>query len=303
MTLHSDRQSADAAGVRPGKILTFIGAKGMDVYNCSVPFQQDGKWFILGRVEPRGAMAQSWTFLFERTAPDTYTRVLDSYTYPLEDPYIKWIDGQWIVGGTNTVVVRGVWQSFRTYFYHGTSASDLRHFSSGPDGMKDIRLVPLGDKIGVFTRPSGKVGFTIVNNFLDLDPEQLVNAQEIPFVREGEYGGINDAHLLEDGKIGVIGHKAYDRPDDGHRTYLVTSAVFDPDTRVVSEQQVLATRANFPPADAMKFDTNQMYDVVFPSGIVPREDGKVDLYGGLCDACEGYITIDNPFAAHGGFCN
>ena len=44
----------------------------------------------------------------------------------------------------------------------------------------------------------------------------------------------------------------------------------------------------------------KLKDCAFTSGIVPRPDGRVDLYSGLCDCEEGRITIDDPFAAHGG---
>ena len=40
-------------------------------------------------------------------------------------------------------------------------------------------------------------------------------------------------------------------------------------------------------------------DTAFTSGIVMREDGKVDLYSGLSDALEGRCVIDYPFEGYG----
>ena len=43
------------------------------------------------------------------------------------------------------------------YFYRGTDLEDLVYFTTGPDYMKDIRLVDMKDgTIGVFSRPRNK---------------------------------------------------------------------------------------------------------------------------------------------------
>ena len=44
---------------------------------------------------------------------------------------------------------------------------------------------------------------------------------------------------------------------------------------------------------------NLMVDLCGLRGIIPREDGLVDLYSGVGDSDEGRITIDNPFAGEG----
>ena len=47
-----------------GRLLNFETNDGFDVYNCSVPFDYDGKTYIWGRVERRSDWASSVTLLF-----------------------------------------------------------------------------------------------------------------------------------------------------------------------------------------------------------------------------------------------
>lgn len=81
-------------------LLTFTGAEGFDVYNCSLPFAgTDGKRYLYGRVEDPKEWTNSMVWLFEETGKDTYRRVTDSITYQLEDPFLQRIHGELILGG------------------------------------------------------------------------------------------------------------------------------------------------------------------------------------------------------------
>lgn len=290
-------------------LLNFHGVEGSDVYNCSIPFIWNGKEYIYGRVERRNEWAASWVRLFEKTGKDDYTLVPGSMVYQLEDPYIQVIGNELVMGGTHVMKESDKYTTYFGYFYRGTALNDLRYFTTGPNRMKDIRLVPLKDgRIGVFSRPNGRaieekygsgsiIGFTIINDLNELTAAVIENAPAIEnlFVR-GEWGGCNQCYLLKDGRIGVIGHKCYTaEPDaDGvaQSVYMNVAFIFDPATREATEPAIIATRRCYPPQEAKK---PNLHDCAFTSGIVLRADGKVDLYSGLGDTHEGRVCIDNPF--------
>jgi len=93
--------------------------------------------------------------------------------------------------------------------------------------MKDIRLVELKNgKIGVFTRPQGrrgrrgKIGFTTISSLENLTPRTLTKAQIIKGqFAKGEWGGVNQALILKNGKIGALGHIARYSKDKQNRFY------------------------------------------------------------------------------------
>ena len=289
-------------------ILAFRGIEGMDVYNCSIPFEIKGKRYIYGRLERRDEWATSWVALFEETGKDEWTRVPDSMIYQLEDPYIQFFGPELVMGGTHVSKESGKLKSYCGYFYRGQSLESLRYFTTGPDQMKDIRLVPMKDgRIGVFSRPRSEavrkrygsaavVGFSVINDLNELTADLIENAPAIGnLFGKDEWGGCNQCYLLKDGRIGVIGHQCYeDRKPDGGRlaVYINIAFIFDPETKTATEPQILATRGSYPEAPAK---LPELEDCAFTSGIVKRADGKVDLYSGIGDTHEGRVTINNPF--------
>lgn len=197
-------------------LVKFIGVEGFDVYNCSIPFEMDGKRYIYGRVERRNEWARSWARLFEEIGKDTFQLVPDTMIYQLEDPYITFINGELVMGGTHVRYDGGNIGDYRGYFYRGNDLHDLRFFTSGPEFMKDIRLVQFGDKIGVFSRPDGKVGFAIIDDLSQLTSAVIANAPLLPVIEEDEYGGCNQCYALKDGYIGIIGHRLILRVNGGY---------------------------------------------------------------------------------------
>lgn len=293
-------------------ILTFHGVDGYDVYNVSIPFVRDGKRYLFGRVERRDEWARSWVRLFEETGRDEWTLVKDGMIYPLEDPYITEIGDELVMGGTHVQYQSGKYSTFFGYFYRGADLHDLYYFTTGPNKMKDIRLVPLSDgRIGVFSRPRGAeirgkfgsesmIGFTVIDRLEELTADVIENAPYIHGIfGEGEWGGVNQAYLLDSGNIGVIGHICYrDQAESGEtlRVYLNMAFIFDPVTRTSSDLHLIGSRSCYPPGPAkMPYLT----DCVFASGIVMRPDGKADLYSGVGDCLTGRIAIDYPFEGHG----
>ncbi|MCL2571071.1 MAG: DUF1861 family protein [Defluviitaleaceae bacterium] len=292
-------------------IVNFIGVEGFDVYNCSIPFYWNGKRYIYGRVERREEWARSWVRLFEETEQDQFTVVKGSMIYQLEDPYISQIGKELVLGGTHVQYSRGEMANLCAYFYKGTDLNDMYYFTTGPDKMKDIRLVELTKGIGVFSRPRGEeiekehgsgsiVGYAVIDNILDLDANIISKARKIEgMFGPGEWGGCNQCYRLDSGLIGIIGHKSYnDSTPDGTKieVYVNVSFVFDPVTHKLLDEKILATRKSYPPGPAKK---SHLPDCVFTAGIVMRDDGRADLYSGLGDTMVGRAVIENPFKGFG----
>jgi len=292
--------------------LTFHGVDGYDVYNCSIPFTWENKRYIFGRVERRSEWTRSWVRLFENTGKDDWTLVPNSMIYQLEDPYVCWIHDTFVFGGIHVRFKAGSFETYFAYFYKGTDLHDLFYFTTGPNAMKDIRLVELADRrIGVFSRPrneeikrkfgcESQIGFAVIDKLDDLTHTVIENAPYIPgLFADGEWGGGNQAYLLDTGKIGVIGHKSYnDTTADGVAitVYLNMAFVFDPVKHEVVDSKIIGTRPCYPDGPVKQ---PHLPDCAFTSGIVMRPDGKADLYSGIGDAQEGRITIDDPFAGFG----
>jgi hypothetical protein len=311
----AERKAAFEKNRKPAEsvILRFTGVDGFDVYNCSTPFDRHGKRYIYGRVEKREEWARSWVRLFEESGPDEYTLVKDSMIYQLEDPFVSFIGDEIVLGGTHVRYTRNRIDTYYGYFYRGTALEDLRYFTTGPDRMKDIRLVDMTrgrpSGVGVFSRPRGKeieekygsgsiVGFTLIPGLDSLDEKAVAGAKMIPgLFGPGEWGGCNQCFYLDSGFIGVIGHKSYTAPGDPPlAVYMNISFVFDPAQNRILDEKILATRSSYPPGPAKK---TELADCTFTSGIVMRKDGRADLYGGLGDVSEGRIVIDYPFEGYG----
>lgn len=292
--------------------LTFDGVDGYDVYNCSIPFVWRGRHYIYGRVERRGEWARSTARLFQKVDTDRYQIVPNAMVYPLEDPFIAQIHGELVLGGTHVRKKQGQIDTYYGYFYRGQDPGDLRYFTTGPDCMKDIRLVELADgRIGVFSRPRGDhvmkkygcesiVGFAIIDSLDQLDADTVENAPKIEnLFGEGEWGGCNQCYLLGDGSIGVIAHKSYMDEQNGiaMKVYTNISFVVHPNHLVAREETMLATARCYPAFEPKMPD---LADCAFTSGITPLDSGRVALYSGVGDTGEGKVIIDEPFQGHGG---
>lgn len=272
-----------------------LTVKGKDVYNPTGTFEWRGKTLMAARVEDRstetGSRALFFTLVEGRWKPLENNR-----GFAMQDPFIAKIDEQLVLGG---VEVDGENGTYRTVFYIGQDIDKLEHLIYGPVGMKDIRLVQLQNgKIGVFTRPQGekggrgKIGFTVVDNLNKLNLTAMEGAELIENqFREGQWGGVNQAILLENGRIGILGHVAEFEADEGKR-YSAMTFVFDPASRRSTPMCVIVTREDFPETQAKKKDLKH---VVFPGGIVLKEGGLADIYVGLSDTSVGVIRLSNPW--------
>jgi len=284
-------------------LLTFKGVDGYDVYNCSVPFRYKGKVHIYGRVEKREEWANSHVRLFVETGKDEFTVIPGGMTWMLEDPFVSKIKGEVFFGGTRIRKTSGKVFNYYCDFFRG-GVEDNLYFATGPDNMKDVRVLELSDgRLGVFSRPKTDVysciGFTIINDLSELTQRVINEAEPLNVLHTGAWGGVNQAYLLSSGKIGCIAHYSYNGKDEKDRpisVYLNYSFVFHPSTCEAELERIIGTRSCYP-SYAVKAE--RLTDCAFSSGIVMRDDGKCDLYSGLGDTCQGRITIDSPFEGCG----
>lgn len=283
--------------------LRFTGVGNRDVYNITAPFRYNGEEVLLGRVEERDSeFSQVFFFTCEN---EVWSPRVHTHTYNLQDPFYSIIKGELIVGGVEVITDPEHPEkiiSWVTQFYRGFDIDSLCHFSSGPGTMKDIRLIELSDgRVGVFTRPQGvrggrgKIGFTIISSLDELNEQTFIEAEvfQEQFVPE-EWGGANEAHLLSNGNVGVLGHIAcFDRLDDKHYYSIVFS--LNPETFETSPIKIIAARSDFPIGPGKRPDLN---DVIFSGGLVRLGDGRAILSVGVSDAEAYHIEIPDPFSEY-----
>jgi len=278
--------------------LRFAGVEGHDVYNITAPFRIDGRAVIAGRVERRDSEDSFAVFFEERDG--TWHPIEGAPRLALQDPFVTWIAGELVFGGVEIAhEPDGI--AWRTVFYRGHGLSDLRRCFAGPWGMKDIRLCELADgRVAVFTRPRGVKGGRGTIGYCEvasLDALTIAAIDAAPML-EGmfhplDWGGVNEAHLLANGEVGLIAHAAYFEDDTMYsaRHYYAVSFVFDPASHQWRDLRILAGRSQFAPGEAKRPD---LVDVVFSSGI-ERVGGVVRLYAGTSDAEAHWVEIAEPF--------
>jgi len=305
----SARQLLASLRTRPaaphgGELIHFDGVGDRDVYNITAPFSLSGETLIAGRVEARDTESAETVFFAEghdrvwrpRAGAPTFAK--------LQDPCIAFIQGEFVIGGVEFPVELPGRDTpgWRMNFYRGTTLETLRPFLQGPDHMKDIRLVELADgRVGACSRPQGerggrgKIGFVAVGSIDQLtaaaiDAAPLLEGQ---FLSE-EWGGANELHLLEDGRVGVLGHIAWMQGSGAseEKHYYPMSFVLDPATGEHSPLEIIASRDDFPATTPKQ---PGLRDVIFSGGLARDGDGTW-LYAGLSDAAAGRVRITDPFA-------
>ncbi len=279
--------------------LIFEEVYGYDVYNPTSVFNYNGKNVICARVEKRDSEHSQAIFFYEKEKNHFYP-LENIKRFELQDPYITKIGEYYIFGGTeifphpddNTKL----W--WHAKFYYGTSLEDLKELVTGPKGMKDIRIVELKDKtIGVFSRPQGekggrgKIGFTTVPNIFALNGDIIQDAPLLNQFDDLEWGGVNEPTLLEDGRIGVLGHIAKFTGNDIRHYYPMVFTI-NPERKEYSNIKIIAERIDFVDGPSKRDD---LQDVLFSGGLVNLQNGFCTLYVGVSDCEVQKITIKNPF--------
>jgi hypothetical protein len=284
----------------PAKLI-FKGVGDKDVYNITAPFEDEGEYVIAGRVEARDSEHSQIMFFVEQDGEWVLRDGSPALT--LQDPFCTRIDGMLVLGGVEIFPHPNPTPehilSWRTVIYKGACIAKLERFFSGPDGMKDLRVVQMQDgHIGVFTRPQGekggrgKIGFTRIPALTDLTIELI---DETPLLADqfadSEWGGANEIHVLSNGLLGVLGHIAcYD--EQHHRHYYPMVFVIHPVTGKYSDLELIAIRAKTLPGEPKRID---LLDVMFSGGIIRECDGTAYLYTGISDAESHRIKIPDPF--------
>jgi hypothetical protein len=296
------RFAAEApAPLETGKI-RFDGVGDRDVYNIAAPVAFNGEMLIAGRVEPRDT-EHATIMLFRRETDGVWRPRPDAPTFEgLQDPCVTVIGGELVLGGVRFPIElpdgRTIW---RMDFYRGSRIERLDHFLTGPDGMKDIRLAGLPDgRVALFSRPHsgpgfrGRIGFAIVDRLEGLNAGVISSA---PLLQgqftDTEWGGVNEAHLLRDGRLGLLGHIAWMEAGEIRHYYAMAFAI-DPETRRVDPVRVIATRSQFPAGPAKRSD---LVDVIFAGGLVRHWDGTATFFAGLSDAEAGTLRMADPMSA------
>jgi hypothetical protein len=297
--------------------LSFEGVEGHDVYNISRPVGGADGPVLAGRVEKRDSERSIVVFFQPAQQPSVWQRT-SLPTFELQDPFVTRVDGDVVLGGVEITEnparsgrardsATADWYSdntfvWRTRLFRGSSLGALAPMLDGPWGMKDLRLVQLPDgRIGVFTRPQGgaagrgMIGFDIAATISEIDIDFIAAAPlwDDMYVPE-EWGGANDAWILDESRVGVLGHIA--RFVGDVREYYPLTFEVDLRTRRWSSPRIAFARSDLPPGPAKRPD---LVDVVFPGGLVPDvADGKrvARVYCGVGDAQAQVVTIAWPFS-------
>lgn len=276
----------------------------IDIYNPSNIFRYRGKEHLAARIEPTGKKFEhsSVVAFFQKEGKSWKPRT--DPIFKLQDPRITWINGEMLFSGVElSADDKGEMVIYRQVFYRGKDLDNLVRFFEGPLKMKDICLVNLADKrIGVYTRPTGEkggrgqIGFTIIDSLDDLTVEKI---DEAPLLNdrfpEDEWGGVNEARQMPDGRIFVLGHRAYfDEAEKRH--YYPWAFVHDLEAGRLIDLGILAERKDFPWGPAKDFD---LEDVLYSGGLMEVEESsrlgrRMLLLVGLSDTEAGMIEIDDP---------
>jgi hypothetical protein len=283
------------------KILSVISQNEKIVYNPTVPFESEGKIYIGVRVESLNSELDSQTFFAYKQDTNLWRIDYSLGSFPLQDPAYVEINGEIFILGVR-VWQEGSEMKWKQDIYRGNSIKNLKYFTSGPIGMKDIRLVNLEDRVGVFTRPrgniggKGKIGYLEVENIdelKDFTEDDWYNAKIIEGLFDDNcWGGVNQAIKLPGGEIGVIGHIAhqtFNEKNELEKHYYGMAFRFNPQTRLQSKFKIIARRNDFPSSFSKR--SPELDDIIFPVGI----DNANNLYCGLSDFCIGQKKIKNPF--------
>jgi len=317
------------------KVALHLGVEKEEIVSLQITFYnptrpittKDGKQ-ILARVELRDKESSIILSFSDKDNDGEYEIVDDAPVFEMQDPFycgpLEDKDGRsWqIFGGVKITSWNneGKATNYQTEFYKFqdnikelSENQDLSLVASCPQN-KDIRLIQLtSGKIGVFTRPQsadingfggrGKIAYFEIDNLDQLQAalnDHMAN-QEMDEIIQGicidsDWCGANELHLLDDGRIGVLGHIAMMEPDHQggppQKSYYAMAFIFDPISKRATKPKIIATMEQFDDVLPKKAD---LKSVVFSGGLVRNFGGAAWLYLGLGDTEAGRILINDPF--------
>lgn len=305
-------------GFPKGELLTFtIEDDTLTVYNPA-PVVIDVQTYLWARVESRTTEKDSLVRLFKEGKNGEWEIVDGAPIFKkLQDPfYCGTINGYHVLGGVQIYEVAGTPDlGYRTVFYrYKNSFTELVNpngeirspYVLGSEKMKGIRLIQRENgRIGVSVRPLGRFGgrgrigyfeiesldqleSALANYDRQKDPKTLIGDL---FVDE-EWGGANELFNLPDGRIGVLGHIAGFGEKGTKKNYYSMTFVLDPQTRFVTNVQIISTAEQFPPVLVKRSD---MGSICYSGGLVRLGHGRAWLYLGIGDTKVGRILVKDPF--------
>ena len=280
----------------------------IDVYNPAIIALPNGEIEFLGRAEARKTPFSTLVVHF-RLVDGVWTPQ-DNIALQLQDPAVAYIGNQIVVAGVESKMFAPPFADYKTVFYKGTSLDNLKRLKEeSPLCTKGVRLEELKvliKGVAVYTRPIGlreglgQIGFTTIDSLDDLNEEVIRNA---PLINarfpEGEWGGVNQAQELPDGRIFGLGHRAYKdnvpsraREDKKKaRHYYPWAFIHDPVTGEIQDLGILAESSNFPKTDAKAWD---LRDVLYSAGfILDQKNNRLTLFVGTRDTGVGKVVIEN----------
>jgi len=299
-----------------GRLGEYFGSESEELifYNPSKPIVENGQFLIAVRVEPKES-ENSLTFFFQKNPQEEVWRLAELPPIELQDPFfLGRIEGKQIFGGVKTfpdpadphrlAYQTAFWQFEKHLSELIDSTNEFQlPFFVGPVYMKGLRLIQLKEgRIGVFSRPQGgsfgpgQIAYTEISSLSDLSEAKIRQSNVVLSFAQNEWGGVNDLCLLEDGRIGVIGHIASLR--ENKKYYCPVSFIFNPLDTSIQELKILAVP---PPAPFLQKAKNpNIGAVVYPSGYLvnpPDETGKQTgtLFAGFNDVASGEVLIEHPF--------
>lgn len=272
-------------------LLSFEGIQEDETVYNPCPFVLNNELCFLGRVE---ALSSEISYVHHFKKEGEKWRSHELSFLHVQDPFLSCIHNKKIVGGVSldfSEPFPGVYtiENYRTSFFDFETKEKI---ADGPDGMKDIRLVDLGNSIGVFSRPRSKeegvvhssIQFSTVSSMADITSDFIGQMSIDPlkkvkgFFNYNEWGGVNAVYQLEDGWLGVLGHIAYysehstaESPDQAHtdehlRKYAAIAFEFNPATKEVTHPVMILARNNLAMEAKPKFE--DLHDVIFPGGFI-----------------------------------
>ena len=281
-------------------------------YNPSSAFINPPDLYRAVRVDSSDGRTKSIIFKYTEEGLQPYLE----RTFDLEDPFASNIDDEIVFGGVAVDKsfddIGRVVSRWRTILYRGATISELRPFFTGPEGMKDIRLIKRpNNKIGVYTRPrspeneelggNGQIGYTEFASLDEIEQSspsalEIQNAPLLSFrFQKGQWGGVNHAQIIENGRYKnwnlLLVHKAY---KDNSRHYCAGGLLHNPETGKVIDLGTLVKRSDLPQGPWKgQEESEDLKDVFFPTELT-LDGNKARIIGGMSDAEIGEAEILNP---------
>jgi len=324
-------------------VYEFAGVGDKNVYNSAIfqakvhPGDDQETTIIAGRVENRTSELSEVMF-FQQGPDGKWHPIKDAPVFKnSQDPSVKKIGDQLVMSMVR-VEDRGEKLSnglprlvYYTDFFQFRTLQDLdpeARIARGPLWMKDIRLITLkdGHRILIMTRPQGdnygghygpgKIGYLIVENFREFielaqdgkEGSALAKMMENGRVLEGmfqedQWGGTNALYLLENGKVGALGHIARFN-EEGNREYFPMTFEFDPETGEFSPLKIIGrweTLAKLLDQDipVKVLDPEKPLDLsnVWIGIDLVFSNGRYFLFGGVRDSRTVVAEMTAPFTS------